>query len=113
MSSEPSTVVQVMVTIIPIVGIVMGSVVAFFYLLWRHKQRLLMIEKGIPPHQVFDLSNFSLLAGLLNVAVGLTLFIFFVVKEGGSYSTLGGLVPLAVGISLLVFFVMRKNRPGA
>lgn len=111
MSAPPSTVVQVMITVIPIVGIVMGSIVAFFYLLWRHKQRILMIEKGLQPYQPFDLQNFSLLAGLLCIGVGLTLFLFFVVKEGGSYSTLGGLVPLAVGISLIVFYGLRRNRP--
>jgi len=32
--------VRVIISIIPIVGIVMGSVVVFFYLLWNHKRRI-------------------------------------------------------------------------
>ena len=44
MGSIPSAAAQVLIMVIPIVGIVMGSVVVFFYLLWRHKQNMMMIE---------------------------------------------------------------------
>ncbi len=115
MESVPSAAAQVMITVIPIVGIVMGSVVIFFYLLWRYKQRTLMIEKGMDPHQQFDLLTFSLLAGLLNLGVGLVLTLFFLLKEGTSYSVLGGLIPLSVGLSLVVFYRVRagKGTPGS
>lgn len=109
MESVPSAAAQVMVTVIPIVGIVMGSVVIFFYLMWRHKQRMLMIEKGMTPQQQFDISTFSLLAGLLNLSVGLVLTLFFLLKEGASYSALGGLVPLSVGLSLVIFYWTRAG----
>ena len=112
MESVPSAAAQVMVTVIPIVGIVMGCLVIFFYLLWRHKQRMLMIEKGMTPYQIFDLRTFSLLAGLLNLGVGVVLTLFFLLKEGSSYSLLGGLVPLAIGLSLIVFYKMKRSQEG-
>ena len=40
-----STAAEVIVTIIPIVGIVFGCLVIYFYLYWNHKQKLFMIEK--------------------------------------------------------------------
>ena len=36
--------VQIIIAVIPIVGIVMGSVLVFFYFLWRHKQIMLQIR---------------------------------------------------------------------
>lgn len=109
MQSVPSAAAQVIVTVIPIVGIVLGSIVAFFYLLWNHKQRMRMIEQGMEPTHEFDLETFSLLAGLLNLFIGIVLFIFFLVKEGVDYSLLGGLIPLSIGISLVVFFVLKRK----
>jgi hypothetical protein len=103
----PSTAAQIIVTIIPIVGIVMGGVVIFFFLFWNHKQRMLIIEKGQYVKSEFDLSTFSLFAGLVLTSVGLCLVIFFVILEGFSYPVLSGLAPLSLGVSLLVFFAIR------
>lgn len=109
---DPSPAAQIILSIVPIVGIVMGSGVIFFYLLWMHKQRILKIEKGVYEKQRFDLLTFSLLTGLLLSSVGVVLSIFFIAMEGCSYGLLGGLIPLATGVSLLVFFVIRKNMHG-
>ena len=37
--NEVGAAAQVIVTVIPIVGIAMGSTVIFFYLLWNHRQK--------------------------------------------------------------------------
>ena len=103
----PSTAAQIIVTIIPIVGIVFGCMVIYFYLYWNHKQKIFMIEKGIYQRKELDLDAFSLFAGLLLFSIGLSLVIFFLVVEGITYSLLSGLIPLAVGFSLLVFFFIR------
>jgi uncharacterized membrane protein len=111
MPSAPSVAVQIIVAIIPIVGIVMGSVLVFFYLFWSYKQRTLMIEKGILKKNPFDLDLFSLLSGFMLFGIGTCLTLFFYLEEGLSYSLLGGLIPLAIGLSLLLFFVVwRKLR---
>jgi hypothetical protein len=103
----PSAAAQIIVTIIPIVGIVMGGVVIFFFLFWNHKQRMLIIEKGQYVKIDFDLSTFSLFAGLVLTSIGVCLVVFFVILEGFSYPVLSGLVPFSLGVSLLVFFGIR------
>ena len=109
MEHTPSTVVQVIVSIIPIVGIVMGSVVVFFYLLWNHKRRTLLIKAGQFQRPDFDLLSFSLLAGLLLTAVGLALTVFLAIALGVNFGLLGGVIPLAVGIGLLTYYGIKRG----
>jgi hypothetical protein len=104
---------QILVSIIPIVGIVMGAVVAFFYLLWSHREKVRLIERGLYVPRKLDLETFCLLSGLLLVSIGAVLTVLLIVIEGASYALLGGLIPLAVGISFLAFFSLRRNRDGA
>jgi len=100
---------QVIISIIPIVGIVMGSVVMFFYLLWNHKRRTLLIKAGQYQRPHFDLLSFSLLAGLLLTAVGLALTVFLSIMLGANFGLLGGVIPLAVGIGLLAYYGIRRS----
>ena len=107
-----SSAAQVIISIIPIVGIVMGSVVIFFYLLWSHKRRTLLIKAGQYRRPEFDLLSFSLLAGLLLGTVGLALTVFLAIALRVNFGLLGGIIPLAVGIGLLVYYGMRRgDRP--
>jgi hypothetical protein len=108
MNGLPSVAAQIIITIIPIVGIVMGAVVIFFSLLWTHREKMTLIEKGNYQPRKIDLYVFSLLAGLLLLAVGLVLSVFFVAMEGMSYSLLGGLIPLTLGVSFIIFYGMGK-----
>ena len=109
MEQTPSTVAQVIVSIIPIVGIVMGSVVVFFYLLWNHKRRTLLIKAGQFQRPDFDLFSFSLLAGLLLTTVGLALTVFLAIALGVNFGILGGVIPLAVGIGLLTYYGIKRS----
>ena len=111
MENIPSEAAQVLITVIPIVGIVMGSTVILFFLHWRHRQIMKMIDAGMRPETSFNLRSFSLLAGLVTSGVGFVLSVFFVMTAGASFSLLGGLIPLAVGLSLLAFYTFRQNEP--
>ena len=105
--NTPSTGVQVLITVIPIVGILMGGAVVFFYLFFSHKQKIMLIEKGHFSKKPFDLNTFSLLSGLLLFSIGVGLMVFFIIKDGASYSLLGGIVPFSMGLSLIIFHVMQ------
>jgi hypothetical protein len=94
---------QIIISVIPIVGIVIGGIVVFFYLLWRHKEILLQIKTGVVPKKI-NIKLFSLLIGILLLCVGSVLSIIFVVLAGISYTLLGGLVPLAIGVGFIVFY---------
>jgi hypothetical protein len=99
---------QVIIAVIPIVGIVVGSGVVFFYLLWNYKLRALLIRSGHYDRGNFDLRSFSLLAGLLLSSVGLTLTIFFAIVQGAGYGLLGGIIPLSIGIGLLAYYGIKR-----
>jgi hypothetical protein len=109
MDSIRSNAAQVVIAIIPIVGIVMGSVVVFFYLLWNHRRKMLLIKAGQYTRDDFDLLSFSLLAGLLLGAVGLSLTIFLAIAKVVNYVLLGGIIPLAVGVGLLTYYGIRQG----
>ena len=111
MESVPSAAAQILISIIPIVGIVMGSVVVFFFLFWNHREKMLMIEKGIvKKNPIFDIESFSLLSGLLLFGIGLSITILFAIKEGASYSLLGGVIPLSIGLSLILYYIITRVR---
>ncbi len=105
----PSAAAQILVTVIPIVGIVMGGVVLFFFLYWNYKQRILIIEKGLYVKVVFDFVSFSLFSGLVLTSIGVSLMVFFVILEGFTYPVLSGLIPFSLGVSMLVFFGIRMK----
>jgi len=100
---------QVIITIIPIVGIVMGSIVIFFYLLWNHRRRTLLIKAGQYTKPDFNLLTFSLLSGLLLCTVGIALTVLLSIIEKASYGILGGIIPLAMGTGLLLFYVIKRR----
>jgi hypothetical protein len=104
-----SAAAQVIIAVIPIVGIVMGSVVIFFYLLWNHRRKTLLIKAGHYDKQAFDLLSFSLLCGLLLGSVGTALTALLSIIEGASYGLLGGIIPLSMGVGLLTYYVIKRG----
>jgi len=109
MEPVSSAAAQVIIAVIPIVGITMGAVVVFFYLLWTHRRRTLLIRAGNYSRPEFDLFSFSLLAGLLLGSVGLALTVFLaVMMEHPSYGLLGGIIPLSMGAGLLAYHVIKR-----
>ncbi|MDR2601501.1 MAG: hypothetical protein LBC53_03495 [Spirochaetaceae bacterium] len=101
---ERSSAAQVIIAVIPIVGIIMGSVVVFFYLLWNHKRTMLLIQTKQYVRRNFNLRSFCLLTGLLLTVIGLCLTVFLSLLQGLSYSLLGGVIPLCCGVTFLIYF---------
>jgi hypothetical protein len=108
-----SSAAQVIIAIIPIVGIVMGSAVIFFYLLWNHRRRTLLIKAGQYNRPDFDILSFSLLTGLLLSSVGIALTVFLAIVEGANYGLLGGIIPLSAGAGLLVYYGIKRGDKAA
>jgi hypothetical protein len=106
---ETSKAAQVIIAIIPIVGIVMGSVVVFFYLLWNHKRKTMLIQAGQYARPHFELTSFCLLTGLLLTGLGIALTIVFAIALGAGLGLLGGIIPLAIGIGLLAYYVIKRS----
>ncbi|MGL4987434.1 MAG: hypothetical protein ACRC5H_09915 [Treponemataceae bacterium] len=103
-----SPVAQIIIAIIPIVGIVIGGIVMFFYILWRHKQVTLLIKNNNYNPTQFNLKIFALLVGLLLIAVGVVLTPLFLLIEKLSYTLLGGLIPFALGVGMIIFYKLYR-----
>lgn len=105
MTSDFTPAAQVIISLIPIIGIAMGSAVAIMAIIFNHKQKKLMISKGLSPKtEKFDYMSFSLLFGLLLCGIGLVLTVLFALLYRISPALLGGLVPFASGAAFLVFY---------
>ena len=108
-NSITSATAQIIISIIPIVGIGIGGIVIFFYILWHHHEVKLRIKNGTYKTYYFDMQAFSLLTGLLLTGIGLILTILFLCIEGFSYILLGGLIPFVIGVSLLLFYKLNPS----
>jgi hypothetical protein len=100
---------EIIVAIIPIVGIGMGSVVVFFHLLWSHRRKMLLIQTKQYKPANFDLDAFSLFAGLLLAVVGICLTVFLGIFTTSGLGLLGGVIPLGSGCALLLFYVLNRG----
>lgn len=105
--------VQIIIAVIPIVGIVMGSVLVFFYFLWRHRQIMLQIKTNTYVQPAVNIHLFCLLLGIMLTVIGCVLFGLFYLIAGVGYILLGGLIPLALGISLTLFYVITRRSRGS
>ena len=103
-SGITSPTAQVIIAIIPIVGICIGGMVIFFSLLWHHHEVKLQIKMGTYHKETVNLKACSLLIGIMLIGIGTILSLFFLAMEGISPAMLGGLIPLSVGICLIVFY---------
>lgn len=107
MNSVTSPAAQVIIAIIPIAGIAIAGTVILLAFLWRHNEHKLRIQNGIKEDYNFNYKAYVLLIGLLLLAVGFSLTVFFIILNGKSNSILGGLIPFTVGIALLIFYKLN------
>jgi len=101
---------QIILSIVPLLGVVLGVTMLFFFLLWRYKITKELIKSGHYTRTTFrNFRGFSLLLGCISAAAGLPMTILFYALEGTSYLLLGGVLPLAAGIGLVVFVFLSKS----
>ena len=104
MEQITSPAAQVIISLIPIVGICIGGIVIFFALLWIHHETKQRIKAGEKQPPRFNYKAAALLCGLLLTGIGFMLTVFFALFDGVSPALLGGLIPFTIGICLLLFF---------
>ncbi len=108
MSSVSSPAAQVIISLIPIVGIFICGVMVFFSILWKHHEIKLQIKMGLYKRTDFNYKAYALLIGLLLTSIGLVLTGFFVLFSGLTPALLGGLIPFSIGISFILFYSLYK-----
>ena len=101
---------QVLISLIPIIGIVFVATITFFSILWKHRENMLRIRcDNYTPFQL-NTKAITLLSGMVLIGVGLVLTVLFILLEPISWSLLGGLIPLALGICLLIFYKIAPDQ---
>lgn len=108
MNSIISPAAQVIIAVIPILGIAIAGTVILLAILWNHTEHKMRIQKGIPENHDFNYKAYFLLIGLLLTAVGFSLTVFFIILAGKSNAILGGLIPFTTGIALLLFYKLNS-----
>ena len=122
--------IEKMALMIPILGIVLGVGIAVVAIIsshrekqkraeLRHRERIAAIEKGIelppdPDAETAPKKGNSLKSGLINLFVGIVLYVA-IAEVAGDDVALFGLIPAAIGVgSLISYFVdsRRKNGDG-
>lgn len=107
---HPDPAAQVVLSLVPIIGILAGAVVLIIFIRYFFEMRRQMIQSGrMPGSSIRYLRSIALLGGILSTAAGLPLTLLFLAIEGVAYPLLGGLIPLFAGIGLLVFFVLSRS----
>ncbi len=104
------TAAQVLVSLVPMLGVIFGSTLLFFFLLWQYRLRkeLIRTNQYVPtffPH----IRSLSLLFGSLSVAAGLPLTLLLFMIDGLTYGLLEGLIPLSVGGGLFLFYYLHRE----
>ncbi|MBW7858645.1 MAG: hypothetical protein H3C43_10230 [Leptonema sp. (in: Bacteria)] len=108
-ASQPDPIAQIILSLVPVFGIIAGMVVMLVFIRHYYVTRRQLIAAGrLPTPTIRYLRALTLLGGILCISAGLPLTVLFLAVEGVSYSLLGGLIPLFTGIGLLVFFSLSR-----
>lgn len=101
---------QVLISLVPIIGVLLGTFLFFSLFYFYHKQKVLLIEKGLFKPIRINWSLALVLTGMALMMTGVSITTVFLINKKTGLELLGGLVPLGVGIALFSsYFIIRKN----
>jgi len=104
------TAAEVILSIVPLVAIVFGTALLFFFLFYNYKLRKERIRMQIPTVSTMAHLRFiSLLTGCVAFTAGIPLTLYFVFTDPRHPGILGGLIPLTAGLGLVAFYYLSKN----
>lgn len=102
---------KIIISLIPVVGIIAGSIVILLYFKWYFAYKKFLVEKDKDqPISFKDLRVLLLLMGILSIGTGIPISIVFVSIYGITLALLGGLIPIFVGIALIIFYILTINK---
>ena len=102
---------DILLSLVPTIGIIFGTTLLFFYFYWQFQQKKELIK-----HNKYTLNSFdkwrsiSLLMGCLNSVIGVAISILFLLLDGLSYILFGGIIPFAAGIGFLSFYFLSYRK---
>ena len=111
-STKANPAAEMLISFVPVLALVLGSVLFFFFLFWQYKLgKMLVQNQQYRPNWLKNIKIFSLLFGINGTLLGLPLcLILLIIEKRVSYSLLGGLVPFCLGMGMLVFYSFIRNK---
>jgi hypothetical protein len=105
--AEPA---QVLIAVLPLVSVIAVSLLGFFFMLWDHQKRILILQRGGTPAP-FNIDEKLLLLGIVALFTGVGLIVFSSLYSGISASLLGGIIPASVGAGIITYYVIVHRKP--
>jgi hypothetical protein len=100
---------QVLIAILPLASVLVLGILTFFFMLWDHQKRILIINKGGTPSPR-NIDDRLLLLGIVSLFIGVGLVVFMSIYSGFTPSLLGGMIPATAGAGILTYyFVMHRK----
>jgi phosphate/sulfate permease len=100
---------QVIIAIVPLVSVIVLGILSFFFMLWDHQKRMIIIQKGgTPPSR--KINEKLLLLGIVALFIGVGLTVFFIIYNGLSPSLLGGIIPTTAGLGIITAHVILYRK---
>jgi hypothetical protein len=104
-----NTTAQVLIAILPLASVLVLGILTFFFMLWDHQKRILIINKGGTPVPR-NINDKLLLLGIVSIFIGSGLVVFMSMYSGFSPSLLGGIVPATGGAGIVTYYFIIHRR---
>lgn len=102
-------VAQIILSLVPLLGTILGLTLFFFFFLWQYKTKKELIRSGQYQSRERNYRELALLGGFICIGAGLPLTILFLAIEGVTYASLGGIIPLTIGVMLIIYYVLTRR----
>ncbi len=109
-NSNSSVSAEILLSLVPIISIIFGCTILFFFFLWQYRIKKELIKANI--YENYFLKNikfFLLLVGLLSSMVGFPMTMIILYIQGISYALLGGTIPLFTGLAFVLAVILGKK----
>lgn len=105
----PSEASQIILSIVPIIGVLFGSFLFFSLFYFYHKQKMLLIEKGLYKPVRLNWNLIFIVTGFIISFSGAMITLVFIINKNFGYELLGGVIPLGVGLAIILAYLVSSK----
>ena len=107
--SLPSEASQIILSIVPIIGVLFGSLLFLSLFYFFQKQKMLLIEKGIYKPMNLNWNLIFIVTGFIIAFSGLVITIVFLINKAYGFELLAGGLPLGIGIAIILSYLLSNK----
>ncbi len=107
-----SNAAQIILAVVPIIGVLFGAALFFSLFYFYHKQKMLMIEKEIYKPLRLNWNLIFIVSGFIFMLSGVAITVVFIINGSTGYELLGGGVTLGVGVAIILSYILSSKVSG-